>query len=215
MAGLPLLPATPCVAGSSLPAPGALEPWLKHQPWAGDPLVAGRAWRELKRIWKTLGNWPDFLAHLGWLQEAEMVRGKAEHVQIMTMHASKGLEFQAVFLPGLEDGLLPLRKDRLFGAGSNGNAASDGQTRSAPSAPMAQQSDEDEERRLLYVALTRAARALFVSHSARRTLYGKSLALPPSPFLEQIRQFCRQSALAVHKETQARPLSLLPEPDGK
>ncbi len=215
MAGLPLLPATPFVAGSSLPAPEALEPWLKQQSWAGDPLVAGRAWRELKRIWKTLGNWPDFLAHLGWLQEAELVRGKAEHVQIMTMHASKGLEFQAVFLPGLEDGLLPLRKDRLFGAGSNGNAASDGQTRSAPSAPTAQQSDEDEERRLLYVALTRAARALFVSHSARRTLYGKSLALPPSPFLEQIRQFCRQSALAVHKETQARPLSLLPEPEGK
>ena len=101
-----------------------------------------------------------------------MVRGKAEHVQIMTMHASKGLEFQAVFLPGLEDGLLPLRKDRLFGAGTNGNAASGEQT---PSAPSAQQADEDEERRLLYVALTRAARALFVTHSARRTLYGLSL----------------------------------------
>lgn len=217
-AGSPLLPATPFDAGSLLPAPEALEPWLKQQPWAGEPLVAGRAWRELKRVWKTHGNWPEFLAHLGWLQEAEMVRGKAEHVQIMTMHASKGLEFQAVFLPGLEDGLLPLRKDLLFGAGSSCSAASGDQTPSAPGAPIApgaQQSDEDEERRLLYVALTRAARALFVSHSARRTLYGKSLALPPSPFLEQIRQFCRQSSLAVHKETQARPLSLLPEPEGK
>lgn len=203
------LSAGPFVAGSSLPAPEALEPWLRQQPWAGDPFVAGRAWRDLKRIWKTHGNWPEFLAHLGWLQEAEMVRGKAEHVQIMTMHASKGLEFQAVFLPGLEDGLLPLRKDRLFGAGTNGNAASGEQT------PSAQQADEDEERRLLYVALTRAARALFVSHSARRTLYGKSLALPPSPFLGQIRQFCRQSALAAHTQTQARPLSLLPEPDRK
>lgn len=94
MAGSPLLPVTPFGAGASLPAPEALEPWLKQQAWAGEPLVAGRAWRELKRVWKTHGNWTEFLAHLGWLQEAEMVRGKAEHVQIMTMHASKGLEFQ-------------------------------------------------------------------------------------------------------------------------
>ena len=221
MAGFPLLPVTPFGAGASLPAPEALEPWLKQQAWAGEPLVAGRAWRELKRVWKTHGNWTEFLAHLGWLQEAEMVRGKAEHVQIMTMHASKGLEFQAVFLPGLEDGLLPLRKDLLFGAGSDGSATSGDKAPSAPVSPVspvspvAPQADEDEERRLLYVALTRAARALFVSHSARRMLYGKSLALLPSPFLEQIRQFCRQSALAVHKETQARPLSLLPEPEGK
>ncbi|OXS28436.1 MAG: DNA helicase [Desulfovibrio sp. MES5] len=212
MAELPALSAIPFAAGSSLPAPEALEPWLKRQLWAGEPLVAGRAWRDLKRAWKTHGSWPEFLGHLGWLQEAEMVRGKAEYVQIMTMHASKGLEFQAVFLPGLEDGLLPLRKDRLFAAGSNGNTAPEDQT---PSAPVAPQADEDEERRLLYVALTRAARALFVSHSARRTLYGKSLALPPSPFLEQIRQFCRQSALAAHKQTQARPLSLLSDPDEK
>ena len=221
MAGSPLLPATLFGAGASLPAPEALEPWLKQQAWAGEPLVAGRAWRELKRVWKTHGNWTEFLAHLGWLQEAEMVRGKAEHVQIMTMHASKGLEFQAVFLPGLEDGLLPLRKDLLFGAGSDGSATSGDRTPSAPVSPVspvspvAPQADEDEERRLLYVALTRAARALFVSHSARRMLFGKSLALLPSPFLEQIRQFCRQSALAAHKETQARPLSLLPEPEGK
>ena len=212
---------TPFGAGASLPAPEALEPWLKQQAWAGEPLVAGRAWRELKRVWKTHGNWTEFLAHLGWLQEAEMVRGKAEHVQIMTMHASKGLEFQAVFLPGLEEGLLPLRKDLLFGAGSESSATSGDKAPSAPVAPVspvapvAPQADEDEERRLLYVALTRAARALFVSHSARRMLFGKSLALLPSPFLEQIRQFCRQSALAVHKETQARPLSLLQEPEGK
>ncbi|WP_232510483.1 3'-5' exonuclease [Desulfovibrio sp. G11] len=161
-----------------------------------------------------------------------MVRNKAEHVQIMTMHASKGLEFQAVFLPGLEDGLLPLRRDMLFGpatdtitgaARNTGNSNADTADAIAPTVADTARTDagpaaneyeapeqEDEERRLLYVALTRAARALFVSHSARRTLYGKSLALPPSPFLEQIRHCCRQSVLTPHRQTLVRSLSLLP-----
>lgn len=196
-----------------LPAPAMMEKWLAQTPWAGEPMLAGRAWRELKRTWKTFGNWPEFLSHLGWLQEAEMVRGKAEHVQIMTMHASKGLEFQAVFLPGLEDGLLPLRRDRIFGSETPDAATGGGQT-SIKGMPGAAH-EEDEERRLLYVALTRAARALFVSHSARRTLYGKNLALQASPFLEQIRQFCRQSALTPHKQTQVSHLSLLGTPENE
>lgn len=66
-----------------------------------------------------------------------------------------------------------------------------------------------EERRLLYVGLTRAARALFVSYCARRTLYGKKLRLAPSPFLAQIRDFCRQSALTPHTRKSEEHLSLL------
>ncbi len=218
-----------------MPSPEMMEKWLVQSPWAGEPMLAGKAWRELKRTWKTFGNWPEFLGHLGWLQEAEMVRGKAEHVQIMTMHASKGLEFQAVFLPGLEDGLLPLRRERIFGGEAPGVASgttsgtpscmahgtipgtTSGATFGAGQTPASGVNspahEEDEERRLLYVALTRAARALFVSHSARRTLYGKSLALDASPFLEQIRQFCRQSALTPHKQTQVSNLSLLSNPE--
>lgn len=257
----------PFAFDTPLPSPEAMEHWLAQAPWAGEPMLAGRAWRDLKRVWKTHPDWQDFLCHLGWLQEAEMVRGKAEHVQVMTMHASKGLEFQAVFLPGLEDGLLPLRKGRIFSvdaAGASANAkpcassgttsgvssgiaagaaaveepgvalaaaagvASDGQashtadvasgSTSGVTAGVAQTSnpdldfpthEEDEERRLLYVALTRAARALFVSHSARRTLYGQNLALPASPFLDQIRQFCRLSALTPHKQIEVSHLSLL------
>lgn len=222
----------PFAAAGPLPPPGDLESWLAGQNWAGEVLLTGRAWRELKRSWKEQESWQEFLHHLAWLQETEMVRNKAEHVQIMTMHASKGLEFQAVFLPGLEDGLLPLRRDMLFGpatdaitgaARNTGNSNADTADAIAPTVADTARTDagpaaneyeapeqEDEERRLLYVALTRAARALFVSHSARRTLYGKSLALPPSPFLEQIRHCCRQSVLTPHRQTLVRSLSLLP-----
>lgn len=265
-------PDNPFAAAGPLPPPADLEAWLAGQNWAGEVLLSGRPWRELKQSWKQQASWQEFLHHLAWLQEAEMVRSKAEHVQIMTMHASKGLEFQAVFLPGLEDGLLPLRRDMLFGpdrgatrnatstdaangvttsAGNDapndaphntapnaGVAASEstgdnhdrtadaaaaptGDTPHADAAPTANEYEapeqENEERRLLYVALTRAARALFVSHSATRTLYGKSLALPPSPFLEQIRHCCRQSVLTPHRQTLVRSLSLLPtaEPEKK
>ena len=62
---------------------------------------------------------------------------------------------------------------------------------------------------LLYVGLTRAARALFVSYCARRTLYGRKLRLAPSPFLAQIRDFCRQSTLTPHKRKSEEHLSLL------
>ena len=61
------------------------------------------------RAWKQCGGWTAFFEQLAWLREAELVREKAERVQILTLHASKGLEFQAVFIPGLEDGLLPFK----------------------------------------------------------------------------------------------------------
>ena len=122
------------------------------------------------------------------------MREKAESVQILTLHASKGLEFQAVFIPGLEDGLLPLRRERLFPT----EGISCGES----------QQTEAEERRLLYVGLTRAARALFLSHCAQRSLYGRTLQLQPSPFIGQIREFCRHSALAEHTRKAQKQISL-------
>ncbi|WP_302413116.1 UvrD-helicase domain-containing protein [uncultured Desulfovibrio sp.] len=194
--------------GAAPPAPQDMRAWLGAQPWAGEPCLQGRAWRQLCRLWAQAGSWPAFFAQLAWLQEAELVRGKAEQVQILTLHASKGLEFQAVFLPGLEDGLLPLRRERLF-------AAPDAVARpTAQDAPVADQAEDNalaEERRLLYVGLTRAARMLCVSHCRQRALYGKALCLPPSPFLADIRRFCRVSVLTPHRRQRQSPLSLLPE----
>ena len=80
-----------------------------------------------------------------------------DRVALLSFHAAKGLEWPVVFLSGLEDGILPLT---LF-----------------------RDTDEAEERRLLYVAITRARNHAFLSWSARRTLNGRTLELGPSRFL--------------------------------
>ncbi|MDR1777170.1 MAG: UvrD-helicase domain-containing protein [Desulfovibrio sp.] len=144
-----------------------------------------------------------------WLREAERASLKAERVQILTLHASKGLEFEAVFLPGLEDGILPLRRDVLFGkADQNASGAEQDVDASGRKAECNEDCDEDEERRLLYVGLTRAARRIFLSRADSRLLYGRTLKLPPSPFLEDIKKLCRESALVAHRRAAAKHLSL-------
>ena len=183
-------------SGGSLPAPERMLPWLAEQPWAGEVFTGSRPWRELCSLWNQSGHWAGFFEQLAWLQEAELVRAKAESVQILTLHASKGLEFQAVFLPGLEDGLLPLRRELLFPAAD------------AATSSTQREADEAEERRLLYVGLTRAARALFLSHCAQRSLYGRTLHLQPSPFMSQICEFCRHSTLATRTRKEQKQISL-------
>lgn len=97
--------------------------------------------------------------------EAEELDPRAEAVTLMTVHASKGLEFPIVFLAGCEDGVIPYLP------------IEESQTRSA---------DPDEERRLLYVAMTRAGQELFLTRSLRRVLFGRNLQNPESRFLRGI-----------------------------
>lgn len=97
--------------------------------------------------------------------EAEDVDPRAEAVTLLTMHASKGLEFPVVLMAGCEDGIVPY--DVLDEA------------RRRPC-------DFDEERRLLYVAMTRARAELFVTRSERRSLFGKKLQNPPSRFFSSL-----------------------------
>ncbi len=78
------------------------------------------------------------------------------------MHAAKGLEFAVVFVVGLEDGIVPLR----FGAADEASLA--------------------EERRLFYVAMTRAKDRLFLTRAEERTWRGKRRRLAASPFLRDI-----------------------------
>jgi len=86
-------------------------------------------------------------------------------ITLMTAHAAKGLEFDAVFVVGLEQGLFPsMRANDLTGP----------------------ERDPEEERRLFYVALTRARKHLFLSYAYERTKYGSRESALPSEFLSDI-----------------------------
>ncbi|MEV5411269.1 UvrD-helicase domain-containing protein [Thermopolyspora sp. NPDC052614] len=92
---------------------------------------------------------------------------RADRISLLTLHASKGLEFPVVFLVGCEDGLLPLR----------------------PPGIRPEDLEEDhvnEERRLLFVGMTRAERHLYISHAAERVRQGAARATGRSPFLNDL-----------------------------
>src|SRR5439155_4992483 len=106
-----------------------------------------------------------FFAELELDVEVDVLDRRADAVSLLTLHAAKGLEFPVVFCVGVEDGLLPLR---LPGE------------RALPDARVA------EERRLLFVGMTRAQSRLYLSHARRRTRHGADRATRPSPFLDAI-----------------------------
>jgi superfamily I DNA/RNA helicase len=92
-------------------------------------------------------------------EEEDESRGDA--VTLITMHSCKGLEFPHVCIVGLEDGLLPHARSKAEGT-------------------------LDEERRLFYVAITRAMQTLTISHCVGRRKYGQILPCHPSPFLKEL-----------------------------
>lgn len=103
-----------------------------------------------------------FLAHAS-LESGEHQSGEGqEAVQLMTVHAAKGLEFDAVFITGLEHGLFP-----------HDNAAQE-------------RDGLEEERRLMYVAVTRARKRLYLTHAKTRMLHGQTRYCVPSAFLEEL-----------------------------
>lgn len=154
-----------------------------------------RAFRQLKQGFVDHGGWTGLLNWVNMRSELEEVSHKAEKVQIMSIHAAKGLEFQTVFMPALEDGFMPFA-GMDFLSGKVGNN---------PEKP-----DEAEERRLFYVGLTRAKSALYLSHATRRELYGSRLMLPPSRFLEELPQdLLKASQLVAKTVRQEKSLTLL------
>lgn len=103
-----------------------------------------------------------FSTFLGLDSADSSVIAAKDAVNVLTLHASKGLEFEHVYIAGCEDRLVPYR---LF---------------------KGTESPIDEEKRLLYVGMTRARTQLFLTHALRRRLFNMNLALERSPFLDQI-----------------------------
>ena len=127
------------------------------------------AFRALEKSFAEAGrDWEKLLASVALLRDLDMARARAERVQIMTMHAAKGLEFRAVFLPCLEDGILPFY----------GLEYAEGE----PPADTREKAELlREEARILYVGITRAAEAVFTSFAAERKIYGRSVSSGASP----------------------------------
>ena len=129
------------------------------------PESAGRAENlsELARAMEDYETLGDFLEHVSLVMDNDAT-GDEEKVTIMTIHAAKGLEFDNVFLPGWEEGVFPSQRSL-----DEGGLAS-----------------LEEERRLAYVAITRARRRCTILHAANRRIYGQWTSSIPSRFIEEL-----------------------------
>jgi DNA helicase-2/ATP-dependent DNA helicase PcrA len=126
---------------------------------------AGRAENlsELARAMEEYDSLGDFLEHVALVMDNDRNDG-GEKVTIMTIHAAKGLEFDHLFLPGWEEGVFPSQR-----ALDEGGLAS-----------------LEEERRLAYVAITRARRRCTIIHAANRRIYGQWTSSIPSRFVGEL-----------------------------
>ena len=115
---------------------------------------------------ETLSPLAAFLTHAALEAGDNQAQAGQDAVQLMTVHAAKGLEFNAVFITGLEEGLFP-----------HENAMND-------------YDGLEEERRLMYVAITRARQRLYISHAQTRLLHGQTRLHIRSRFLEELPEEC-------------------------
>ncbi len=128
-----------------------------------------------------------FLEHVALMTDLDSQEDERGYVTMMTLHAAKGLEFQNVFIAGMEENIFPSYRSTV---------------------------DEDrleEERRLMYVGITRARRRLYLSRAGERTIYNQTNCNPPSRFLEEIPdrlkedEWTPKKQAAFHQSSPASP----------
>ncbi len=110
----------------------------------------------------------EFLEEISLLSDVDRYDEEADAVTMMTMHSAKGLEFDTVFLTGMEEGIFPSYRS------------------------LERNEELEEERRICYVAMTRAKKALYLSCAKRRMLYGQTSYAKPSRFIGEIPEACLQ-----------------------
>jgi superfamily I DNA/RNA helicase len=172
----------------NLPLPQWAEKFLSETGYVDDlrrseknPDVADNRVQNLKELVKTLdgeasvmtpasGRLETFLEDMTLDSDRKQEKeAQGDAVTLITMHSCKGLEFPHVFIVGLEDGLLPHARSKVEGT-------------------------LDEERRLFYVAITRAKESLGITYCSGRKKYGQLLPCHPSPFLKELPQHLVEQA---------------------
>ena len=124
-----------------------------------------------------------YLENVSLVTELDNQEAAPQYVTLMTLHSAKGLEYDAVFMAGMEEGLFPTMR-----------TASD-------------EKRMEEERRLCYVGMTRAKKILFLSYAHRRTIFNQITHNPPSPFLKEV-----PNRLVIDEWNDASRRSFAPEP---
>jgi ATP-dependent DNA helicase Rep len=144
------------------------ESWLREQ--SDNPVLAQRriensrelvAWLERLHQDSPGQGLTDLIGRLSLLTSLDQEQDPGQQVRLMTLHGSKGLEFPHVFLVGVEEELLPHRNSL-------------------------EENAEAEERRLMYVGITRARDSLTLSFARHRRRYGDHVACEPSRFLDEL-----------------------------
>lgn len=115
-----------------------------------------------------------FLEEISLITDLDQVDDEDNAVTFMTVHSAKGLEFPFVFIAGLEEGIFPHNRSLM------------------------DPNELEEERRLMYVAMTRAMEKLYLVHARNRTLYGESRANAPSQFLADIDEIFVEANFGGH-----------------
>ena len=116
----------------------------------------------------------DFLEQIALISDIDAMDDSNDRVLLMTVHSAKGLEFRFVFLIGMEDGVFPGNQSIYAG-----------------------KDEMEEERRLAYVAITRAKKRLFITHAYTRMLFGSTGRNMPSAFLREIpEELCENTGMS-------------------
>lgn len=138
----------------------------------GESESTENAWQTLVRFAQSYGNrLTKFIEDTTLQKETDEYDQRAERVTLMSLHASKGLEFPVVFILGCEENLLPYHREN----------------------EQLTRAQIEEERRLLYVGMTRAQQKLCLLHAKSRMLFGKKRENPPSRFLNDIEKALKDS----------------------
>jgi len=143
-----------------------------------------KAFSRVLNISGNSNNIEDFFDYIILDKSYDMLDIKPEKVSLLTLHASKGLEFGIVFIAGCENGIIPISREK-------------------------DEVDIEEERRLFYVGMTRAKSFLYLTYCKRRLLYDKTIYCSPSPFILNIQENIKTYEKSIVKNKECEQISFI------